>query len=401
MLALYRCGRQAEALEAYRRARATLVEDVGVEPGAELRDLHEAILGQDPALDLPPQRLPAALEGGSPLLAGRDRELAQLRERLAEARAGRGGAVLVRGPPGIGKTRLAAELARTALREGMVVRYFGAEAAARVRGTRSDRWPPGPDRARRAESRAAPPGDGPCPGGPQSALPRSADRARRARGRPGDRAGAAGAGGGGRDRGPLPAAGRRSGPGRRERRHPRRRASPRRRPGAGAGSRGTGRERRSHRRGAKGPASGRGGPRGRRARPAGGGRTRPPPRARCGRRTRAGGVPLPGPHSVRRGPGRVLLRARAARRGAGGPAGRLPAPGGDRAVGKREVLRGAGGPAAGAGRRRPTGLRAMAPGADAAGRTPAERARTDVADGRRSRAAGGRPVRGGVHGLPR
>ena len=51
MLALYRCGRQAEALEAYRDARAVLVEQVGVEPGVELRRLQDAILAQDPALD--------------------------------------------------------------------------------------------------------------------------------------------------------------------------------------------------------------------------------------------------------------------------------------------------------------------------------------------------------------
>jgi YVTN family beta-propeller protein len=51
MLALYRCGRQAEALEAYRDARAVLVEQVGVEPGGELRRLQDAILAQDPALD--------------------------------------------------------------------------------------------------------------------------------------------------------------------------------------------------------------------------------------------------------------------------------------------------------------------------------------------------------------
>ena len=50
MLALYRCGRQAEALEAYRRARATLVEEIGIEPGAELRALQDAILAQDPLL---------------------------------------------------------------------------------------------------------------------------------------------------------------------------------------------------------------------------------------------------------------------------------------------------------------------------------------------------------------
>ncbi|MGZ4201871.1 MAG: AfsR/SARP family transcriptional regulator, partial [Thermoleophilaceae bacterium] len=44
MLALYRCSRQAEALEAYRTAREVLVNEIGVEPGRELRELHEAIL---------------------------------------------------------------------------------------------------------------------------------------------------------------------------------------------------------------------------------------------------------------------------------------------------------------------------------------------------------------------
>ena len=63
MLALYRSGRQAEALDAYRRARATLVEHIGVEPGPELRRLHEAILRQDPLLD-PPGQEPA----GAPLV---------------------------------------------------------------------------------------------------------------------------------------------------------------------------------------------------------------------------------------------------------------------------------------------------------------------------------------------
>ena len=53
MLALYRSGRQAEALEAYHAARTALVEQIGVEPGAELRQLHEQILAQDPALGLP------------------------------------------------------------------------------------------------------------------------------------------------------------------------------------------------------------------------------------------------------------------------------------------------------------------------------------------------------------
>src|SRR5689334_13419016 len=53
MLALYRCGRQAEALDAYRNARRTLAEEVGIEPGPELRALQDAILHQDPALARP------------------------------------------------------------------------------------------------------------------------------------------------------------------------------------------------------------------------------------------------------------------------------------------------------------------------------------------------------------
>ena len=52
MLALYRSGRQAEALDAYRAARATLVEQLGIEPGSALRGLERAILDQDPELDV-------------------------------------------------------------------------------------------------------------------------------------------------------------------------------------------------------------------------------------------------------------------------------------------------------------------------------------------------------------
>jgi DNA-binding SARP family transcriptional activator/tetratricopeptide (TPR) repeat protein len=52
MLALYRAGRQADALKAYREARAVLLEELGLEPGVQLRELEQAILRQDPALDL-------------------------------------------------------------------------------------------------------------------------------------------------------------------------------------------------------------------------------------------------------------------------------------------------------------------------------------------------------------
>ena len=56
MRALYRCGNQAEALEAFRDARRVLLDEVGLEPGRELRELNDAMLRQDPALDGPPAR---------------------------------------------------------------------------------------------------------------------------------------------------------------------------------------------------------------------------------------------------------------------------------------------------------------------------------------------------------
>jgi WD40 repeat protein/DNA-binding SARP family transcriptional activator len=115
MLALYRSGRQADALEAYRQARATLVEQIGVEPGPELRRLHESILRQDPSLEPPGQEPP-----GAPLL-GREAELGRLRELWSRARAGAGASVLVTGPAGIGKTRLVQELAEEVRRGGGAV----------------------------------------------------------------------------------------------------------------------------------------------------------------------------------------------------------------------------------------------------------------------------------------
>ena len=114
MLALYRCGRQAEALQAFQDARSRLVEDIGVEPGPELRDLQDAVLAQDESLALRPTviELPRELDPATaPALAGRAGELDRLRERWERAEAGTGALVTLSGPPGIGKSRLAAELA--------------------------------------------------------------------------------------------------------------------------------------------------------------------------------------------------------------------------------------------------------------------------------------------------
>ena len=126
MIALYRGGRQAEALEAYRNARRTLVEEIGIEPGPELRRLHDAILRQDPSLVVEPAaaELPAALATAATVpLSGRDGELRCLRARWQRAAAGSGALVTVVGAYGMGKTLLAASIAAEVHREGAAVLY--------------------------------------------------------------------------------------------------------------------------------------------------------------------------------------------------------------------------------------------------------------------------------------
>ncbi len=109
MLALYRSGRQADALETFQQARRVLAEQLGLEPVPELRRLQEAILEHDPAIGAVPVRprrgnLPAA----STSFVSREPELAQIVDLLREHRL-----VTLTGPPGVGKSRLALEAVRS------------------------------------------------------------------------------------------------------------------------------------------------------------------------------------------------------------------------------------------------------------------------------------------------
>ena len=113
MLALYRCGRQTDALDAYADAARVLRDELGLEPGPELRDLQHAILNQAAWLDAPAPAPPpaAAIPVPSSTLVGRRGELRDLTAMVTREDVR---IVTVSGAGGSGKTRLALELARTA-----------------------------------------------------------------------------------------------------------------------------------------------------------------------------------------------------------------------------------------------------------------------------------------------
>jgi DNA-binding SARP family transcriptional activator len=132
ILALYRCGRQAEALQVYERARRRLADELGVDPGAALRRLYERILAGDPELAAPRsaappattkpagksgtvanvgppmarQLVPRLLPADLSLFVGREDEVDEARRLLGEERPGPV-TLLVTGPAGVGKTAFA------------------------------------------------------------------------------------------------------------------------------------------------------------------------------------------------------------------------------------------------------------------------------------------------------
>ncbi|HUP71836.1 MAG TPA: BTAD domain-containing putative transcriptional regulator [Acidimicrobiales bacterium] len=128
MLALYRSGRQADALRTYGEGRERLLDELGLDPGHDLQRLEQLILQQSPELDLarppearPPAAAPASASGTRPRrplptvsLVGREREMRAVEPAIDDLLNSRGRIVLLAGEAGIGKSRLADEIIVTA-----------------------------------------------------------------------------------------------------------------------------------------------------------------------------------------------------------------------------------------------------------------------------------------------
>ena len=131
MVALYRSGRQAEALAGYQETRRVLVEELGIDPSPALRELEQAILSHEPALAgaaarpvTRPPTIPAPLRVSQDVrFLGRHTELDLLGNAWRRAAAGERQVVVVAGEPGIGKTRLVNEAALAAHSHGARVLY--------------------------------------------------------------------------------------------------------------------------------------------------------------------------------------------------------------------------------------------------------------------------------------
>ena len=133
MLALFRSGRQAEALRAFRAGRSILRRELAAEPGAELRDLEQAVEREDPALAWAggaqpehgplPERpaaarsVPAELPTDAATFSGRANEVARLRTYLTNAAKGPTPIAAIDGTGGVGKSALALKVAHAAARE--------------------------------------------------------------------------------------------------------------------------------------------------------------------------------------------------------------------------------------------------------------------------------------------
>lgn len=115
MTALYRSGRQSDALRVYGEARTRLADELGIEPGPSLKRMEQRVLGQDPTLDTPASFRPVSSSPSRPFdnlplqrttFVGRERDLAIAGELLQASRL-----LTLTGAPGSGKTRMALRLA--------------------------------------------------------------------------------------------------------------------------------------------------------------------------------------------------------------------------------------------------------------------------------------------------